>query len=77
MKASFGSPFKCFDSDYVRREIDDELRFHLELLTEENLRQDMSLAEAQAAALKRFGDVNQIKDQCAEISRRIIRCCGL
>jgi hypothetical protein len=70
MKASFGSPFKCFDSDYVRREIDDELRFHLELLTEENLRQDMSLAEAQAAALKRFGDVNQIKDQCAEISRR-------
>ncbi len=70
MKAAFGSPFKCFDSDYARREIDEELRFHLELLTEENLRRDMSLAEAQAAALKRFGDVNQITDQCTEISRR-------
>jgi hypothetical protein len=30
----------------------------------------MSLAEANAAALVRFGNVEQIKDQCLEISRR-------
>ena len=29
----------------------------------------MSLAEAKDAALKRFGNVEQIKDQCVEISR--------
>jgi hypothetical protein len=28
------------------------------------------LAEARAAALKRFGDVERIKDECVEISRR-------
>jgi len=27
MKAEFGSPFKRFDADYTRREIDEELRF--------------------------------------------------
>jgi hypothetical protein len=70
MKAVPRSPFKRFDRGHAGREIDEELRFHLDLLTEENLRQDMSLAEAQYAALKRFGDIDQIKDQCAEISRR-------
>jgi len=43
MKAEFGSPFKRFDADYTRREIDEELRFHLERLTEENLHLEMSL----------------------------------
>jgi hypothetical protein len=70
MKAVLGSPFKLFDSDHTRSEVDEELRFHLELLTEAHLRQDTSLAEAQAAALKRFGDVDRIKNQCVEISRR-------
>ena len=70
MKAGFGSPLKHFDSDYSRREIDEELRFHLELLTEENLRLEMSLDQAQDAALKRFGNIDQIKTECAEISRR-------
>lgn len=70
MKAEFGSPFKHFDSDYTRREIDEELRFHLELLTEANLRLEMSLDQAQDAALKRFGNIDQIKTECAEISRR-------
>jgi hypothetical protein len=70
MKAEFGTPFKRFDSDYARREIDEELRFHLERLTEENLGLEMSLDQAQAVALKRFGNIDRIKDQCAEISRR-------
>ena len=65
MKAEFGSPFKYFDSDYTRREIDEELRFHLERLTEENLRLEMSLDQAQDAALKRFGNVYKIKTECA------------
>ena len=70
MKAGFGSPLKYFDSDYRRREIDEELRFHLERLTEENLRLEMSLDQAHDAALKQFGNIDQIKTECAEISRR-------
>lgn len=51
-------------------EIDDELRFHLELLTQEHLRQDLSREAAEGAALKRFGNVELIKDQCLAIRRR-------
>lgn len=64
------SLFKLLDCRQTEREIDEELRFHLELLTQEHLRQDMSFAEASDAARKRFGDVEQIKDQCVTISRQ-------
>ena len=64
------SLFNPFDGDRARREIDEELRFHLELLTEEHLQQEMTLVEAQDAALKRFGNIDQIKGECVEISRR-------
>ena len=70
MKSGIRSQFRRLDSQRVEREIDEELRFHLELLTEALQQQDISLAEAKDAALKRFGDVEQIKDQCVEISRR-------
>lgn len=70
MKAVPRSLFNPFDSDRSRLEVDEELRLHLELLTEEHLRPDMTLAEAQEAARQRFGDVDRIKDQCIEISRR-------
>ena len=56
--------------EQARREIDEELRLHLDLLTEENCRNDMSLAEARDAAHRRFGDLGQITDQCVEISKR-------
>lgn len=69
MKAVTGRLFKCFDREQVKREIEEELSFHLELLAQEHL-EEMSLKEAKAAALKRFGNVEQIRDQCAEISRR-------
>jgi hypothetical protein len=70
MKAVAGRLFQRFDSQQIKREIDEELRFHLELLTQEHFQQDMSLAEAKAAAQRRFGNVERIKAQCVEISRR-------
>jgi len=54
----------------TRLEVDEELQFHLDLLTEELCRQDMSREEAQAAALGRFGNVAQIRDECVRIARR-------
>ncbi len=70
MKAVKERLFKPLNRAEIGREIEDELRLHLELLTEEHLQLDLPLAEARAAALKRFGDVERIKDECVEISRR-------
>ncbi len=65
MKAVKERLFRPLNRAEIGREIEDELRLHLELLTEEHLQLDLTLAEARAAALKRFG-----KAQCVEISRR-------
>ena len=65
-----GHLFKRFHRGGIERDIEEQLRLHLELLTQEHLQQDMSLAEAREAALIRFGNVEQIKDQCVQISRR-------
>jgi hypothetical protein len=62
--------FRSLDRRNIEREIEDELRFHLELLIEENLRQGMAPEKAEAQALKRFGNIERIKNQCVEISSR-------
>lgn len=62
--------FKPFNRRNVEREVESELRFHLELLTEANLQRGMTLKEAEEAAAKRFGNVERIKNQCVEIGER-------
>jgi hypothetical protein len=62
--------FKRFDSEQIKREIEEELLLHLELLTQEKFRPGVSLEVARATALERFGNVEQIKDQCARIRWR-------
>jgi hypothetical protein len=69
MKAVLKKFFHRFDREVIERDIEDELRFHLDLLTKHHLGQNMPLPEARDAALKRFGNVEQIKEQCTEISR--------
>ena len=69
MKALTGL-FQWLDRPQSEREIEEELRFHLDRLTEENCRQDLSWDEARALAQQRFGNLEQFKDQCVEISRR-------
>ncbi|HVQ39707.1 MAG TPA: permease prefix domain 1-containing protein [Pyrinomonadaceae bacterium] len=69
MKALFKGLFHRFDREVIERQVEDELRFHLELLTEHHLEKNMPLPEAQDATLKRFGNVEQIKEHCVEISR--------
>jgi hypothetical protein len=62
--------FKRFNRRDAEREVENELRFHLELLIEENLQRGMTRKEAEEEALKRFGNVERIKNQCVEISER-------
>ena len=63
------SLFKPNSKEEIEREIEEELRFHLDLLTQARL-QHMTLEGAKDAALKRFGNFERIKEQCVEISRR-------
>jgi putative ABC transport system permease protein len=44
-------------------ELDEEMRAHIDLATEENLRKGMSAAESRAAALRAFGGVTQTREQ--------------
>jgi putative ABC transport system permease protein len=55
------------DSDVVHREIDEELRFHLDMRTEENVRRGMSPEEARREAEKRFGRLTRIKEMGYEV----------
>ncbi len=70
MKSERWRVFKRSGGKEIEREIEEQLRFHVELLAQANLEQDMSPEKAKETALKRFGDVDQIRDQCAQISRR-------
>lgn len=53
------------DARRIRRELEDELAFHLEQRTRELERQGMSPGAARAEALRRFGDVAQTQAVCA------------
>ena len=47
----------------VERELDEELRYHIEQQTEQNIRLGMNPEEARYAARKAFGGVEQAKEQ--------------
>ena len=64
------SLFHRLDPEQTRREIDEELRFHIDLLTDEHFRQSMSFEDAREAAFTRFGNIEQFTDECAQIKRR-------
>lgn len=58
----------------IEQEIQDELEFHLEMRTHDNIRLGMTAAEAQAAALTQFGEVESIRRACriALVGERIM-----
>jgi len=51
----------------IEREIIDELQFHLEMRSEDNVRAGMSLEDARAEAQRRFGDFPRIHTMCRRI----------
>ncbi|HEV3469700.1 MAG TPA: ABC transporter permease [Pyrinomonadaceae bacterium] len=51
----------------VERELDEELRFHLEREAEQNMARGMSAAEARRAALLKFGGVEKVKEECRDV----------
>jgi predicted permease len=51
----------------VKQEIDDELSFHLEQRTAENIARGMSPEEAAREARKRFGNFQSVREECREV----------
>ncbi|MCI0660308.1 MAG: permease prefix domain 1-containing protein [Acidobacteria bacterium] len=50
-------------------EIEEELRFHLEMRAHDNLASGMTSEEAQADAMRRFGNYEDVKAECRKISK--------
>ena len=62
-----------FRKAQLEQQLDEDVRAHLEMLAEENLRKGMTAAEAHYAALRQFGNVGSMKEECRETwSIRII-----
>jgi predicted permease len=52
------------------QDVDEELRFHLEMSAERLAKSGMAPEAAREEALRRFGDVAHYRDTCVELSRR-------
>src|SRR5437867_3546014 len=55
-----------FEHKRLERELDDEVRFHLEMQIEDNLKAGMNPAEARYAALRSFGAIEPMKERYRE-----------
>jgi len=51
-------------------EVEEELRLHIDLILRENIQRGMSPDEARAATLKRFGNLDRVRNECVAICRR-------
>jgi hypothetical protein len=71
VKATIRSFHAWRHPDEIAREVEAELRFHIEMRTRANIEDGMSPDEARAAALQSFGDFDRIKTSCCEISRSL------
>jgi hypothetical protein len=52
-----------------KRDLDEEMRFHVDMLTVENIAAGMSAKSAKTEALRRFGNIERIKSQCRAAHR--------
>ena len=57
--------------DEIVREVETELRFHIEMRTRANVEKGMRPEDAHLAALQSFGDFERVKDSCCEIRRSL------
>ena len=56
-----------FQKQELERDLEDEVRFHLERETEHNLRRGMNPEDARYAALKSFGPMESSKEACRDV----------
>ncbi len=71
IRATINSIRARLHHDEIAREVETELRFHIEMRTRANIEDGMTADEAQRAALQSFGDFNNVKSSCCEIRRSL------
>src|SRR5580704_4217790 len=59
-------PLRRLQGRAIKREIDEELRFHIEQRTAENIAAGMTPEEAAREARKRFGNFQSVREECRE-----------
>src|SRR5581483_1745397 len=69
IRKSFRRLLALFRKDELEREMERELRFHLEREAEENIRRGMRPEEARRAAALSFGSVERTKEECRDERR--------
>src|SRR6266851_5538426 len=57
--------------DEIAREVEAELRFHIEMRARANIESGMKPDEAQLAARRSFGDFDRVQARCCEIRRSL------
>src|SRR6185369_6829107 len=57
--------------DEMVREVETELRFHIEMRTRANVEEGMGPNDAQRAALQSFGDFERVRNNCCEIRQSL------
>src|SRR4051812_10620202 len=57
----------------AEKQVDDELSFHLEMRVQEYVRRGLSPENARSEALRRFGDVGQVRDECRDLEHELER----
>jgi hypothetical protein len=70
MKFGIANLFKNSNRKQIGFEVEDELRFHIEMLERKYVQDGMSAAAARAAALRRFGSIERAMKQCVDIRSR-------
>jgi hypothetical protein len=71
IRATINSIRARLHHDEIAREVETELRFHIEMRTRANIEAGMIPDEAQRAALQSFGDFDNVKSSCCEIRRSL------
>ncbi|MEJ7811539.1 MAG: ABC transporter permease [Gemmatimonadaceae bacterium] len=62
--------YRRFFGPDLRQDADDELAFHFAMRVEEFQRAGLTAREAEEAAMQRFGDLSQVRDELHELGRR-------
>ena len=71
IRATINSIHARLRRDEIAREVETELRFHVEMRMRANIEDGMTPDQAQRAALQSFGDFDRVKTSCCEISRSL------
>jgi len=61
--------FVARSQDEIGHEIDEELRFHIEMRTEDLIASGITTEKAREIAAHRFGDMERVREMCCEVRR--------